>query len=411
MNYEFFIAKRIIAGKSYKSSISAPIIKIAIAAIAIGLVMMMIAIATGVGLQQKIREKVSAFNGHILISTYDNNNSEVSINPISNDQDFYPQFKALEEVDHIQAVASKGGIIRTETTFEGMIYKGVGNEYRWNYFDEYLLEGRLPDYSERMNGEVLMSAYMANRLLVGVNDRVTAFFPKEDPNRLPNELKLTIVGIYDSGFKEFDETYVIGDIRQVQRMNKWDEDQVGSFEVFVKDFDDIQELGEQVYVEIPPLLNSYTIVDKYDHIFEWLKLFDVNILIIIVIMIIVGGINMITALLVLILEKTQMIGMLKSMGSENSSIRKIFLYNAAYLILIGLFWGNVIGLGLLWLQKTYGIISLDPATYYVTQAPVYISAGYIILLNIGTLLLCLLMLLVPSYIISRITPVKAIKFA
>ena len=411
MNYEFFIANRIIAGKSYKSSISAPIIKIAIAAIAIGLIMMIIAISSSVGLQQKIREKVSAFNGHVLISTFDNNNSEVSINPISNDQDFYPEFTALEGVDHIQAVASKGGIVRTETTFEGIIYKGVGQEYRWDYFEEYLEDGRLPNYSEGMNGEVLMSAYMANRLLVSAGDRVSAFFPKEDPNKLPNELKLTIVGIYDSGFKEFDGTYVIGDIRQVRRMNKWSEDKVGSFEVFVKDFDNIQEVGEQVYAEIPPLLNSYTIVDKYDHIFEWIKLFDINVIIIIAIMVIVGGINMITALLVLILERTQMIGMLKAMGSTNKSIRKIFLYNAAYLIIIGLFWGNLIGIGLLLLQQRYGLISLDPATYYVTEAPVYLSVGYIVILNIGTLLLCILMLLVPSYIITKIAPVKAIKFA
>ncbi len=411
MNYEFFIAKRIIAGKAYKSSISAPIIKIAIAAIAIGLIMMIIAISSSIGLQRKIREKVSAFNGHILISTFDNNNSQVSINPISADQDFYPEFTAMPEVTHVQAVASKGGIIRTEETFEGIIYKGVGTEFRWNEFESYLTEGRLPNYSEGMNGEVLMSAYMANRLLVGVGDRVSAFFPKENPNQLPNELKVTIVGLYDSGFKEFDESYVIGDLRQVQRMNKWASHEVGSFELFVEDFDHIQEVGDRVYAEIPPLLNSYTIVEKYDHIFEWIKLFDINVMIIIAVMIIVGGINMITALLVLILERTQMIGMLKALGSKNTSIRKIFLYNAGYLILLGLFWGNLIGIGLLLVQQHFGLITLDPETYYVDEAPVYLSAGYIVLLNIGTLVLCLLMLLVPSYIVSKISPARSIKFA
>jgi lipoprotein-releasing system permease protein len=410
LNLEYFIAKRLIAGKEYKSSVSAPIIKIAIAAIALGLVMMMVAIATGVGLRHKIREKVSAFNGHIQIYNYDNNNSEVSLKPVSINQDFYPKFNDIDGITHVQAVASKAGIIRTEETFEGVIAKGVGKDYNWQFFDEFLVEGRLPDYSNKLNEEVLLSRYLANRLEFKLGDEFFAFFLKEDGNQMPNQRKFKLVGIYDSGYKEFDGSYMFTDIRHIQRMNKWEPDQIGNFEVFIDDFDELQEIGNQIYANTLSTLDSQTIQDKYYFIFEWLSIFDFNIAIIIGIMILVGGINMITALLVLILERTQMIGILKALGSNNWSIRKVFLYNAAYLIMVGLFWGNVIGLGLLYIQRTFGLVKLDSASYYVSQAPVYISPGYIIALNVGVLLLCLVMLLVPSFIITKISPAKSIKF-
>ena len=411
MNYEFFLARQIISGKAHKSSVSAPIIKIAIVAIAIGLVMMMIAISSSVGLKREIRDKISAFNGHIFITAYDDNNSQVSVNPINAEQDLYTDINEIKGVSHIQAVGNKAGIIKTENTFEGIIYKGVGKHYNWSTLEKYLIAGRLPYYKGNTNGEVLMSSYMANRLLLGVGDRVSVFFPKNNPKQLPNELKMTIVGLFDSGFKEFDENFLIGDLRQVKRINKWKSNQVGGFEVFVSDFDKIGEVGNAVYQGLPPLLNSFTIKEQYEAIFEWIKLFDINVIIIITIMILVGGINMITALLALILERTQMIGTLKSMGANNTSIRKIFLYSAAYLILLGLFWGNIIGIGLLLTQKYLGIITLDPSTYYVSEAPVYLSAGYVVLLNIGILLLCLLMLLIPSFIVTKISPARAIRFA
>ena len=410
MNLEFFIAKRLITGKEHKSSISAPIIKIAIAAIALGLIMMMIAIATGVGLQRKIQEKVSAFNGHIQIYNYDNNTSEVSVNPVSINQDFYPEFTSIEGINHVQAVASKAGIIRTEETFEGIIAKGVGEDYNWQYFEEYLTDGKLPDYSGKRNEEVLMSEYLANRLQLKTGDEFWAFFLKDDSNEIPNQIKFKISGIYNSGYQEFDATYILVDLRHIQRMNRWKEDQVGGFELFIDDFDKIEEIGNQVYGKTLSTLDSKPITDKYYFIFEWLKLFDFNIAVIIGIMIIVGGINMITALLVLILERTQMIGILKALGANNWSIRKVFLYNASYLIGIGILWGNIIGLGILLAQKYFGFVKLDPSTYYVTEAPVYIDPLHIILLNVGVLILCLLMLMLPSYIITRISPAKSIKF-
>jgi lipoprotein-releasing system permease protein len=410
LNLEYFIAKRLAKAKNNKSSISAPIIKIAIIAIAIGVIMMIVAVATGVGLQDKIREKVSAFNGHVIISNFDDNQSEVSVAPISVKQDFYPRFKSVTGIRHIQAVAAKAGIIRTGEAFEGVIFKGVGKEYRWENLQEYIVSGRIPNLKGSLNPEVIISEYLANRLKLKVGDRFNTFFMKEGGNGMPNMRVFELVGIYNSGFQEFDATYLIGDIRHVQRINKWKEGQVGAFEVFLDDFTAIKEKGEEIYKEVPSTLNSQTIEDKYFNIFEWLKLFDFNILVIIIIMVVVSTINMVVAILVLILERTQMVGMLKSLGANNWSIRKIFLYNAAYIIGRGLLWGNIIGISLLLVQKYFGLIKLPPENYYVTEAPVSIDIPAILIINVGTALVCLTLLLIPSYIITRISPVKALRF-
>lgn len=410
MNLEYFIAKRLITAKDYKSSISAPIIKIAISAIAIGMIMMIISVATGIGLQQKIREKVSAFNGHIIISNYDNNQSAVTLVPISKKQDFYPKFTSIPEISHIQAIATKAGIIRTETAFEGIVLKGVGKDYQWSNIKEYLISGKLPDFSKDLNQEVLISQFLANRLNLKVGDSFNTFFIKEGQNKLPNIRRFKITGIFNSGFQEFDATYVIGDIRHLQRINKWNPNEVGAFEVFVNDFNNIKTIGEQVYEQTASTLDTKTIIEKYSYIFEWLQLFDFNIIIILVVMIVVATINMVVALLVLILERTQMIGILKALGADNWSVRKIFLYNAFYLIARGLFWGNLIGISLLLIQQHFGLIKLNPENYYVNQAPVYLNLGYIMLLNLLTVTVCFLVLLIPSYIITKISPVKAIRF-
>ncbi len=412
MNLELFIAKRLITGKEHKISISAPIIKIAIAAIAIGIVMMLIAIATGVGLKHKIREKVAAFNGHIQISNYDNNTSEVSVTPVPIEQDFYPKFEDVEGISHVQAVATKGGIIRTTDTFEGMLAKGVGKDYDWTFFQEYLVDGRLPNYAEKLNDEVLISRIKANLLNLKVGDSFFAIFLKEnDPSKPPNNRKFKVVGIYDSGFEEFDRDIIFVDLRHIQRMNKWNASEIGNFEVFVEDFDQMEAKSNEIYGKTLSSLDTQNIKSKYFRIFEWIGLFDFNIALIIGIMIIVGGINMITALLVLILERTQMIGVLKALGSENWSIRKVFLYNAGYLIAIGLLWGNGIGLTLLYLQNKFRIFKFPyPEEYYIEYIPVHMDISTVLMLNLGVMLLCLLMLLLPSYIITKITPVKAIKF-
>jgi lipoprotein-releasing system permease protein len=410
LNFEYFIAKRIIGSKSYKSSVSAPIIKIGIAAIAIGIIVMLVAIATGTGLQQKIRDKAVAFNGHVTISNFDSNTSEESQVPISINQEFYPVFKDIEGIKHVQAVATKFGVIRTETDFEGVVMKGVGTDYSWNYFEEFLIDGKLPSYSDTMNSDVLISQYLAKRLGFKVGDSFQMYFMKEDTSQPPFIRKFNVVGIYNSGFQELDETYFIGDIKHVQRLNKWGADEIGNFEVFIDDYSDLADIGAAIYKSTPSTLNTTTVAEKYASIFEWINIFDNNTNGIIAIMIFVAGINMITALLVLILERTQMIGLLKALGTNNWSIRKLFLYNASYLILLGMFWGNVIGLGLLFAQQQFGLFPLNPEVYYVTQAPVYLNFGYILALNIGTFVVCMLMLLVPSYVISKISPVKAMRF-
>jgi lipoprotein-releasing system permease protein len=410
LNLENFIANRLISSKDHKSSISAPIIKIAITAIAVGIIMMIVSVATGIGLQQKIRQKVSAFNGHIIISNFNGNESDGSTVPISKNQKFYPKFNSVQGINHIQAVATKLGIIRTASDFEGITFKGVGNDYNWKYIEEYLVSGSLPNFKGGLNQEVLISQYLVNRLHLKLGDSFNTFFLNEGESKMPKSRRFKIVGIYNSGFQEFDSAFIIGDIRHIQKLNRWESDQVGSFEVFVDDFSQISSKGEEVYKETSSTLNTQTIVEKYFYIFDWLKLFDVNIIVILVVMIIVSTINMIVALLVLILERTQMIGILKSLGANNWTIRKIFLYNALHLILRGLFWGNFIGIGFLLIQKYFGIIKLNPESYYVNVAPVEINLLYIALLNIGTVLVCLVILLIPSYIITKISPAKTIRF-
>lgn len=409
MNLEYFIAQRVQSSTAYKNSVSAPIIKIATAAIAIGMIVMIIAVATGVGLQKKIREKVSAFNGDVTISLYDRNNSITTIKPISIDQDFYPDFTSVPQVTHVQAIATKGAMIRTATDFEGVILKGVGTDYSWNTFKEFMVEGSIPDLSqESTSKEILISDDISRRLNLKVGDKAPTYFMK--PNEEPLARAFTVSGIYDSGLAEYDTKFIIGDIRNIQKINNWKDDEVGNFEVFVNDFDQIDEIGKEIFLSVPPTLQANTIKEQYPTIFQWLALLDGNIYGIIGIILIVGIINMITALLVLILDRTGMIGLLKSLGATDWTVRKIFLYNAMSLILRGLFWGNIIGLGLVALQYFFSPLTLDSSSYYVTEAPVYISWWHIVLLNLGTFSICILVLIMPTYIVSRISPVKAMRF-
>lgn len=411
MNYELFIAKRIVAGKEYKNSISSPIIKIAITAIALGIAIMLVSVSIGSGFQKKIRDKMSGFKGHIQIINYDNNNSDISTVSIDKNQDFYPSFKNINGIKNVQIFANIAGIIRTENDFEGIVFKGVSTDYDFSFFKEYLIKGKLPNFSQDRNKEILISKTIANRLQLKVNDTIQTLFYAENSNTKFKTRKPIVVGIYDTGFEQFDKSIVIGDIREVQKINRWNENEIGGFEILLDDFDSLREKGNQIYSTIGATLNSVTIVDNYPMIFEWFELIDNNVWFIIAIMILIAGINMITALLVLILERVQMVGVLKALGSTNWSIRKVFLYNASYLILKGLFWGNLIGIFLILIQKFFKIISLDPSTYYVTTVPVDLNLWMLLLLNIGTLILCFLMLIIPSYIITKIHPSKSIRFA
>ena len=410
MNFEFFIAKRLISAQSYKSSVSAPIIKIGVLAIAISTIVMLFAVAISVGLQQKIRDKAVAFNGHITISNFDTNLSEGAQAPIKKTQLFYPEFKELAGIIHVQAVAQKFGIIRTETDFEGLFLKGVGIDYNWQYFKEFLIQGTLPNYSESYSDEVLISEHLAKRLLFKLGDTFQMYFLKSDSSSPPSIRKFKIVGIFNSGFEELDQTFLIGDLNHVQRLNRWSKDQVGQFEVFIQDYEDLEAKGLEVYAETPSTLNAQTVKQKYPVIFDWIAIFDKNTYGIIAMMILVGVINMITALLVLILERTQMIGILKALGSRSWSIQKVFIYTASYLAITGLILGNGIGLLLLFIQKYLSPITLNPSVYYVSKAPVDINLWTILCLNLLTFTICVLVLIIPSYLIAKIAPVKAIKF-
>ena len=410
MNFEFFIAKHLINAQSYKSSVSAPIIKIGVLAIAISTIVMLFAVAISVGLQQKIRDKAVAFNGHITISNFDTNLSEGAQAPIKKTQLFYPEFKEHAGITHVQAVAQKFGIIRTETDFEGLFLKGVGIDYNWQYFKEFLIQGTLPNYSESYSDEVLISEHLAKRLLFKLGDTFQMYFLKSDSSSPPSIRKFKIVGIFNSGFEELDQTFLIGDLNHVQRLNRWSKDQVGQFEVFIQDYEDLEAKGLEVYAETPSTLNAQTVKQKYPVIFDWIAIFDKNTYGIIAMMILVGVINMITALLVLILERTQMIGILKALGSRSWSIQKVFIYTASYLAITGLILGNGIGLLLLFIQKYLSPITLNPSVYYVSKAPVDINLWTILCLNLLTFTICVLVLIIPSYLIAKIAPVKAIKF-
>lgn len=410
MNLPLFISQRLIASKKHQNSISAPIIKIGIVSIALGIVVMLIAIATGTGLQKKIKEKVSGFNGHIQIVNFDTNQSSFNLVPIENNQELINQLKLNKAIQHIQSFAKKAGIIKTAVDFEGIIVKGVDAQYDWNFFKDYLIEGQIPSYKDSISNEVLLSKTLADNLHLKLNDTIKVWFVREEADKPPLVRSWKIKGIYNTGFPDFDNSYLIADIKHLQKINKWEKNQVGGIELFVNDFSQIDAIGKKIYSEIPTNLNSTTVVEQFQMIFEWISLFDKNIYVIITLMIFVAGFNIITALLVLILEQTRMIGILKAMGAANHQIRKIFIYQATYLVVRGLIWGNVIGIGLLLLQKYFGIVSLNPETYYVNTAPVYLHLTYIVVLNIGVVAVTYLMLIIPSFYITKISPVKAIKF-
>ena len=412
MNISLFIAKRLILGGHGKSHISAPIIKIAIAAIAIGMVMMLISVATGLGLNYKIREKVAAFNGDLQIISYETNTAHISGSPISKNQTFYPDFKSVSGIAHIQGIITTPGIIRTEETFEGIVAKGVSTDYNWTAFKDFIISGRLPNYRGTLNNEVLISDLVAQKLALKTGDTFRTFFIKNDSkNTIPSQRIFKIAGIYDSGFEAFDSSFIFVDLRHLQRISGWEVDQISAFEVFVSDFDQIDQKTAEVYAATQSDLDVRSVKERYYNIFEWISLFDFNMILIIGIMILVGGINMVTALLVLILERTPMIGILKALGAADWTVRKVFLYQAIYLIGFGLLVGNFVGLGIIYVQDRFKWLQFpNPKEYYIREIPVYMDVSIVLGLNALVLILCSLMLILPSVIVSKVSVVKALKF-
>jgi lipoprotein-releasing system permease protein len=434
MKVEYFIAKKVAA--SGQQSFSRLIIRIAVVAIALSVAVMICANALITGFKSEISSKIFGFWGHIHITDTDINRSLLEAYPIDKQQPFYPHLDTIEQVEylsreqwmgntaerlrrteggvrHIQVFAIKPGIIEAgeqqKKEIEGIILKGVGRDFDWTFMQQYLKRGRrLELLAEGMSREILISAQTAKRLQVDTGDTFIVHFVEKGEQL---RRRFTISGIYRTGLEEYDQKFALVDIRQIQRLLGWRQDQVSGFEVFIDDLDDLIPLTEYIYFEeLPTELYAESIRDKLPEIFDWLDLQDINEVVILTLMVIVAIINMVTALMILILERTNMIGTLKALGSTNWSIRKIFLYYAAYIIGLGLLWGNVFGIGLCLLQDQFELIQLSEENYYLSTAPIELNLMPILLVNIGTLLITLAFLILPSYLVTSISPLKAIRF-
>ncbi|HOY19717.1 MAG TPA: ABC transporter permease [Haliscomenobacter sp.] len=430
MNYSFFIAKKVAA--EGEQSFARVIIRIAVIAIALSITVMICATALVSGFKREISSKIFGFWGHIHItnaSVYENLLEE---SWLDKNQAFYPHLDTITRVSyvenqkilgrevkrvkhtnggvrHIQVYAFKGGIIKAKDEIEGIFLKGVGKDFDWQFLSQYLVEGRAIQMEDTVaSNEILISRTTSNRLKVAVGDVFIVHFV-QNGEQLKRSFK--ICGIYKTGLEEYDRQFALVDIRKIQQLLGWKEDQVAGFEVFLDDINDLKPLSEDIYYNhIPNELYAETIRQKFPGIFNWLDLQNINEVVILSLMVIVAIINMITALMILIFERTNMIGVLKSMGARNWGIRRIFLYYAAYIILNGLLWGNILGVSLCMLQKYFKLIRLDEENYYLSYAPIYLNPWTILALNVGTLLVTLLFLIIPSYLVSRINPVKAIRF-
>ncbi len=430
MNLEYFIARKVAAGG--KQSFSRLIIRIAVAAVALSVAVMIVTSALIFGFKKEISEKIFGFWGHIHITDSNINRGVLESEPVSLRQPFYPSLDTIssavflrqiendgtlefEEVPsrggirHIQMFALSPGIIKTKEDIEGIVLKGVGNDFDRNFIEKYLEEGEFIDLAAKAAGNsIVVSRQTANRLDLDLGDRFIYYFIQKGE---PLKRLFTVSGIYKTGLEEYDKRFAIVDIRKIQQLLKWSEDEVGGFEVFIDDIADLELMTEFIYLEkLPNTLYAESIRQKFPPIFEWLELQDVNQYVIIALMLIVSIINMTTALLILILERTNMIGTLKALGSTDFSVRKVFLYYAAFIVTVGLFWGNLIGLGICWLQDIFRFIKLSEADYYLSYAPIEMNWMMVAGINLGTLILTVVVLIIPSFLVSRISPVRALRF-
>ncbi len=402
-----------IGSKKGKRSFSRSIIAIAIFGIALGLTVMIVAVAIVTGFKKEISNKVTGFGAHIQILNLDSNLSYETM-PVPAGLKSVEEIRELDGVTNIQAFSIKAGIIKTGDEIHGAVLKGVDNQYDWSFIESNLTAGeifRIND-SVRINS-VVLSENTAKLLKLGIGDKFTMYFI-QDP---PRARTFTIQGIYNTSLEEFDRLFIYADIKQVQRLNNWHEGQVSGYEILLDKMDDLTEIANEVrnrvsfdFLDDGSRLKVETIEQKYTQIFDWLNLQDMNVVILILLMLIVSGFNMISGLLIMILERTNMIGILKALGTTNASVRKIFLYQSAYLTLVGLMWGNLIGLVICLAQKYLNLVPLDPSSYYLDTVPINLNLLHILLLNLGTMAITFLFLLLPSMIIARISPDKSIRF-
>lgn len=413
MNFELFIAKRIHFGKDKNLKISSPAIKIAIMGIALGLAAMILSVCIIVGFKNEIRDKIAGFSSHAQITSFDNNTS-YETSPICVNDSLLNSLNNIDEIKHVEVFATKPGIIKTESDFQGIVLKGIDENYDWSFFQENMIEGKILDSNDTTSiNQSIISKYTADKLHLKLGDSFIAYFVQE-PIRTR---KFTITGIYSTNFTDYDKIFVITDLNMVQRLNRWEKDQVSGIEIYLNDFDQLDQVKENLYFDFAayrdragnPFLMR-TIKEINPVIFSWLQLIDMNVWIIIILMLAVSGFTMISGLLILILERTNMIGIFKALGAKNKSIRKVFIYISAFLILRGMLIGNIIAISICIIQKQFGIIKLDPSTYYISEMPVQFSILYILLINIGAFLVSLLMMVGPSYLIAKISPSKSIKF-
>jgi len=405
LNLEYFITQKIVNNKN-KSSFSRHAISIAILSVALGLCVMIIAVAIVTGFQKEIANKVIGFGAHIQISNFDTNQS-LETQPIDKNKDFYNIIKNNPDIEHLQSFALKPGIIKTDEQIQGIVVKGIGSDFDWHFFEDRLTEGSKFIVNDSVaNNNILISSTISKILKLKVGSKVQVWFIQNPPRvRVFN-----IGGIYNTGLDEFDKMFIFADIKHLQKLNNWTSNQVSGIEIFIKDINKLDAVNNFVNSEIGYNLHSRTIKEIYPSIFDWLDMLDMNAIVILIIMLFVASINMITTLLIIILERTNMIGILKALGAKNASIRKIFLYYSFFILVKGLFWGNLISIVICLVQMKFGIFTLPQESYFVTTVPINLNIWHILLLNAGTILCCFLMLIAPSFIVTRITPVNAIKY-
>jgi lipoprotein-releasing system permease protein len=415
LNTELFIAKRLFSGKKKEKSISSQIVTIAVASISLGLAIMLVAVSVLFGFKSQIREKIVGFSSHFQVVNFDANNS-YETHPIERSPDILSDFRNTPGVEHIQFYATKPGIIKTNAQIHGIVFKGVDPQFDWSFFRENLKAGNLPQLTDTaMSNDVVVSQKVANLLNLKIEDPLYCYFYDES-NKLYRNRRFNISGIYNTGFNDFDELFVMGDLRQVQLLNGWSPLQVSGFEIQVDNSDNLDAYLPNLHnitllhASEEAMLKVTSVVERNALLFDWLSVLDLNVWVLIILMLVVAGINMVSGLLVIILERTQMIGILKALGQTNFSVRKVFLYLSGFLAMRGLLWGNLIGIGLCAIQLLTGALRLDPASYYLDTVPVLLQIWPIALLNVGTLVAIVSMLILPTLFISKISPVEAIRF-
>lgn len=414
MNTELFIARRIYKGdKQNTKRVSSPAIKIAIAGISLGLAVMIIAVCIMIGFKKEVREKVIGFGSHIQLMAFDSSSSYEPI-PFAFSDTLANKLSSYQEITHYQPFITKPGVIKTESDFQGVVLKGVSETYDWDFFQKNMKSGNVIQTSDSTKkNQAIISQTLANKLHLKLGDAFMVYFV-QDPVRVR---KFNIIGIYETNFENYDQLFVVVPMQVLSKLNGYEQDMVSGVEVLIKDYNKLDEVARHLFFDMASHKDRFgnslyirSIKDINPMIFNWLSLLDMNVWFIIVLMITVSGFTMISGLLIIILERTNMIGILKSMGTRDFSIRKVFLYLSAFLIGQGMIWGNVIGLAFCLIQHYFHVIKLNPSTYYLTSVPVDINVLYILLLNIGTLAVSLLMMVGPSYLVARITPAKSIRF-